>query len=50
MARVFFNDFPDISMNIDFLNIIQRPDLEFFANDVQLNSKDENSERFVPRE
>lgn len=48
MARVFFNDFPDISMNIDFLNIIQRPDLEFFANDVQLNSKDENSERFVP--
>jgi len=30
------------------IELTERPDVEIFANDVQLNSRDEDTERFVP--
>lgn len=40
--------FPGAESKSATIELIERPDVEVFANDVQLNSRDEDTERFVP--
>ena len=48
MAIAYFENYPDTILNIELPTVNPRPEVEFFANDVQLNNKEEETERFIP--
>lgn len=48
MGVAYFDNYPHKKIEFQLPTVNQRPSVEFFANDVQLNARDQDTERFIP--